>query len=368
MLVVEAIAVRGQPLSQPLRAAFDESGGTIGRACASTLVLPDPERRVSRTHATIGFDTRRYVLTDTGSFDRLALNGRTLRGTHAYLKDGDKLTVGPYQLVVRVVDVAPAVAPTPTVPAAVTDVAEPSSSTPSSVQTGPSSDEPQVAYHRDDSTPEQPVSGIAAEPEKEDTLVAIQEQLASAAAKELDLVLSSRDARIEPRLHDDCPIERPTAATVPQEPDALGLYPFFAVEPTAQHVSENDERSEPVLSQSEIPLLTSVWEPAQEQAELDATVYAGAQPTGAASAVSVQQLEAILRAAGVTGITHERLERLVRALQDSAQHRTPSAPRTPVRARVRSVLNNVMARLGGERQQFWLKRESPLDHLLSISR
>jgi hypothetical protein len=32
------------------------------------------------------------------------------------------------------------------------------------------------------------------------------------------------------------------------------------------------------------------------------------------------------------------------------------------------VLNNVMARLGGGRQPFWLKRVSPLDHLLSVSR
>lgn len=362
MLVVEAIAVRGQPLPQPLRAAFDESGGTIGRGGASTLVLPDPERRVSRTHATIGFDARGYVLTDTGSFDRLALNGRTLRGTHAALKDGDKLTVGPYRLVVRFVDAPSAVAPAQTSPAAVAEVVEPLNTTPSIP------DEPQAASQSDDSAPQPSASSVSSEPAKEDTLVAIQEQLASAASKELDLVLSSRDARIEPRLHDDCLIERPTAATASQDPDALGLYPFFAVEPTAEHMPESGERSEPALRQSEPPLLTAVWDPTEEQAEAEATVFAGAQPTAATSPVSVQQLEAILRAAGVTGITHARLERLVRVLQDSAQSRQSPAHRTPVRTRVRSMLSNVMARLGGPRQQFWPNYQSPLDNLLPITR
>jgi predicted component of type VI protein secretion system len=362
MLVVEAIAVRGQPLSQPLRAAFDESGGTIGRGATCTLVLPDPERRVSRTHATIGFDARGYVLTDTGSFDRLALNGRTLRGTHAALKDGDKLTVGPYRLVVRFVGVPSAVAPAQISPAATTDVVEPLNTTPSSP------DEPQGVSQSDDSAPQPRASSVSSEPAKEDTLVAIQEQLASAASKELDLVLSSRDARIEPRLQDDGLIERPTAATASQDADALGLYPFFAVEPAAEHMPENGERSEPALCRSEPPLLTSVWDPTEEQAEVDATVYAGAQPTGAASPVSVEQLEAILRAAGVTGITHARLERLVRVLQDPTQSRQSPARRTPVRTRVRKVLSNVMVHLGGQRQQFWLKRESPLDHLLPMTR
>ena len=53
MLVIEAIAVRGQPVSESLRATFGEGGGTIGRGSTSTLVLPDPERHISRTQATI---------------------------------------------------------------------------------------------------------------------------------------------------------------------------------------------------------------------------------------------------------------------------------------------------------------------------
>jgi hypothetical protein len=260
-----------------------------------------------------------------------------------------------------------------TAPVAETDVIEPARSTPSSAQTTSPADASPVACQSDDIAPEQHASSIASEPAKEDTVVAIQEQLGLTAAKELDLVFSSRDARIEPRLHDDWMIERPAVPASSQQPDALGLYPFFAVEPTAKHVSENDKRSEPALLQSEPPLLTQVWEPNEEDvaatsAEADATVYAGAQRTSVPSAVSVQQLEAILRAAGVTEITQARLERLARALQDSAQPHTFPAHRTPVRTRVRSVLSNVMVRLGGQRQPFWLKRQSPLDALLPMTR
>ena len=80
MLVIEAIAVRGQPVAEPLRATFDENGGTIGRGSASTLVLPDPDRHISRTQATIGFQAGAFVITDTGTLNPLTVNGRALGG------------------------------------------------------------------------------------------------------------------------------------------------------------------------------------------------------------------------------------------------------------------------------------------------
>jgi predicted component of type VI protein secretion system len=107
MLVIEAIAVRGQPVAEPLRATFDENGGTIGRGSASTLVLPDPDRHISRTQATIGFQAGAFVITDTGTLNPLTVNGRALGGgVNARLKDGDELTVGPYRLRVHVDGIA----------------------------------------------------------------------------------------------------------------------------------------------------------------------------------------------------------------------------------------------------------------------
>jgi len=107
MLVIEAIAVRGQPVSESLRATFGEGGGTIGRGSTSTLVLPDPERHISRTQATIEFQAGAYVITDTGTLNPLTGNGRALGGgVHSRLKDGDELAVGPYKLRVHVSGIA----------------------------------------------------------------------------------------------------------------------------------------------------------------------------------------------------------------------------------------------------------------------
>ncbi len=53
MLTIKVTAYNAQPLSQPLEASFGEAGGSIGRAPGNTLVLPDPDRVISRTHALV---------------------------------------------------------------------------------------------------------------------------------------------------------------------------------------------------------------------------------------------------------------------------------------------------------------------------
>src|SRR3954471_4790765 len=118
MLVIEAITVRGQPVADPVRATFDQGGGTIGRGSTSTLVLADPDRHISRVQATIEFQAGDYVITDTGTLNPLTVNGRPLGGgAHALLKDGDELSVGPYRLRVHVSGMVPsASAPAPRVP------------------------------------------------------------------------------------------------------------------------------------------------------------------------------------------------------------------------------------------------------------
>src|SRR5262249_39483112 len=67
VLVIRAVSFKGQPLGREISARFAEAGGTIGRGNGSTLLLPDPERFISRTHAAISFQAGGFVITDSGT-------------------------------------------------------------------------------------------------------------------------------------------------------------------------------------------------------------------------------------------------------------------------------------------------------------
>ena len=56
---------------------FDETGGNIGRGESNQLVLPDPERTISRVHAQVVFRNGRYAIIDRGS-NPISVNGRPL--------------------------------------------------------------------------------------------------------------------------------------------------------------------------------------------------------------------------------------------------------------------------------------------------
>jgi FHA domain-containing protein len=59
----------------PLSGHFDETGGNIGRGENNQLVLPDPERTISRVHAQVVFRNGRYAIIDRGS-NPISVNGR----------------------------------------------------------------------------------------------------------------------------------------------------------------------------------------------------------------------------------------------------------------------------------------------------
>jgi FHA domain-containing protein len=84
------------PLPQSLVAQFDELGGTIGRADNNQLVLPDPERSISRVHAQVVFRNGSYAIIDRGS-NPVLINGRPLgNGVEGPIKHGDQLQIGGY--------------------------------------------------------------------------------------------------------------------------------------------------------------------------------------------------------------------------------------------------------------------------------
>jgi type VI secretion system FHA domain protein len=116
--------------AQALGRRFDRLGGAIGRAPGNELVLDDPGKYISRVHARIDYRDGGYCLVDVGSNPSL-VNERPLgAGRHLQLVDGDRLTIGDYQLAVSVESEAapvlpPSFAPAPLQAAAATSEAAP---------------------------------------------------------------------------------------------------------------------------------------------------------------------------------------------------------------------------------------------------
>lgn len=83
---------------------FGVHGGSIGRAGDNDWVLPDPERYVSGRHARIEYRAGSYWLTDTssnGTYVNGATDPQSAIGPRE-LKDGDRLRMGDYDLVVSI--------------------------------------------------------------------------------------------------------------------------------------------------------------------------------------------------------------------------------------------------------------------------
>lgn len=98
MITLTVATYNGAPLAAPLAAQFDELGGNIGRADTNQLVLPDPERTISRVHAQIVFRAGRYAIVDRGS-NPISVNGRQLgNGQEAPLAGGEQVQIGGYVL------------------------------------------------------------------------------------------------------------------------------------------------------------------------------------------------------------------------------------------------------------------------------
>ncbi|MBC7699621.1 type VI secretion system-associated FHA domain protein TagH [Aquabacterium sp.] len=100
MITLTILTFNGGP-TERLSASFDELGGTIGRADTNQLILPDPERTISRVHAQVAFRNDGFALVDRGS-NPVLVNGRALgNGAEAPLKAGDQVQIGGYVLSVE---------------------------------------------------------------------------------------------------------------------------------------------------------------------------------------------------------------------------------------------------------------------------
>ena len=97
MIVLTVLSYSGVP-AEGLSASFDELGGSIGRADNNQLVLPDPERSISRMHARVVFRGGQYAIVDNGS-NPVSVNGSAVPlGREQPLRPGDELQIGSYLL------------------------------------------------------------------------------------------------------------------------------------------------------------------------------------------------------------------------------------------------------------------------------
>jgi FHA domain-containing protein len=98
-LTISALSLNGLPLSQPFVAHFDASGGSIGRAEQNTLMLPDPERHISRQHARISAEGGGYRITNLSAANAVTVAGRSLSGGEsAPIHHRDQLHIGGFVL------------------------------------------------------------------------------------------------------------------------------------------------------------------------------------------------------------------------------------------------------------------------------
>ena len=105
MIVLTVLSYSGVP-ADGLSARFDELGGTIGRADNNQLVLPDPERSISRLHAKVVFRGGQYAIVDNGSNPISVNDAAVPAGREQIIRPGDQVQIGSYLLVVTAAAVA----------------------------------------------------------------------------------------------------------------------------------------------------------------------------------------------------------------------------------------------------------------------
>ncbi|MDY0745978.1 type VI secretion system-associated FHA domain protein TagH [Paucibacter sp. R3-3] len=151
MITLTVVSYNGQSSDSRLSAQFDELGGTVGRADTNQLVLPDPDRAISRVHAQVVFRNGSFAIVDRGS-NPIMVNGQTLgSGREQRINPGDTVQIGGYVLSVGQ-GVAAAAAPGPVDPFA--DLLGPGAAVQARAPAGPAFVDPLMAFRGDMSTPQ----------------------------------------------------------------------------------------------------------------------------------------------------------------------------------------------------------------------
>ena len=95
-ITVDLVQRRRRPRRSP--ATSTRPAATSAAAENNQLVLPDPERTISRVHAQVVFRNGRYAIIDRGS-NPISVNGRPLgNGQEAFIQPGDEVQIGGYAM------------------------------------------------------------------------------------------------------------------------------------------------------------------------------------------------------------------------------------------------------------------------------
>jgi FHA domain-containing protein len=98
---ISVISFNGASPARACEFNFDTRGGAIGREEGNELVLPDPERHISRVQARVEFDGANFLLIDQGG-NPSAVNDRPVgKGNRVVLTGGDRISIGAYVLEVE---------------------------------------------------------------------------------------------------------------------------------------------------------------------------------------------------------------------------------------------------------------------------
>jgi FHA domain-containing protein len=97
MITLTVTSFKGNAVANP-PVSFDELGGTIGRADTNQLVLPDPERAISRIHAQVVYRNGAYGLIGRGGNAVLHNGSPVGHGAEVMLAQGDQVVIGHYHI------------------------------------------------------------------------------------------------------------------------------------------------------------------------------------------------------------------------------------------------------------------------------
>ncbi len=99
-LTLSVLTYRGLPPTRPTELMVSSRDATLGRDPDNDMVLPDPDRYVSGTHARIQFRDGRYHLLDASTNGTYVNHAPSPvgRGASVELQDGDVLSLGEYEI------------------------------------------------------------------------------------------------------------------------------------------------------------------------------------------------------------------------------------------------------------------------------
>jgi FHA domain-containing protein/type VI secretion system protein len=113
LLILRVQSYRNQTVGAGFAHSFSAAGGTLGRSADSDLVLDDPGKYISRTHASVRLRDGAFYLADAGSNPSI-VNDRPLgKGRDIALGDGDRIVIGDYLLISELQEELVAAPPAP---------------------------------------------------------------------------------------------------------------------------------------------------------------------------------------------------------------------------------------------------------------